>query len=389
MGPSGVGKTTLLNVLAGRHHIGKGSKRCGLRGASGSGSRVTGTVRINGRKAGAAEVRGVSGYVTQEDVLPETLTCFEHLMFHAELRMWAPAAGAARAFRRGSASREDRKQRVLEVLRDLRLEDVRDSRIGGGLSRGISGGEKRRLSIATELLTCPSLLFLDEPTTGLDSSTALTTVQLLSSLAASRGTTVLCSLHQPRPQVFDSLDRVLLVSRGAVSFFGAPSSTGLYFASMGRPLGSGSGSEEEGDAAAGGGCGCGGGGGGVGTADAMLDIIGNSEMAVDGEKGGDDCATPALVVMPREELVAKVRSAEATAPPPLGRKVVAWTPPFLKQLRALSGRALRDVARDPYLAGLHLILTPLAGLLVGSLFGDLRRYNEETAGIQVRVACRG
>lgn len=81
----------------------------------------------------------------------------------------------------------------------------------------------------------------------------------------------------------------------------------------------------------------------------------------------------------------QVHGAEVAAPPPLGRKVVAWTPPVATQLRALSGRALRDVARDPYLAALHLVLTPLVGLLVGSLFGDLRRYNEETAGVQVRV----
>ncbi|CAN0574309.1 unnamed protein product, partial [Ectocarpus sp. 12 AP-2014] len=77
MGPSGAGKTTLLNVLAGRMH--------GL-GKRNNGGRVTGAVRINGRAVTAEEVRGVSGYVTQEDVLPETLTCFEHLMFHAELR---------------------------------------------------------------------------------------------------------------------------------------------------------------------------------------------------------------------------------------------------------------------------------------------------------------
>lgn len=60
-----------------------------------------------------------------------------------------------------------------------------------------------------------------------------------------------------------------------------------------------------------------------------------------------------------------------------------WTPPITTQLRALSGRALRDVGRNPYLAALHVVLTPLVGLLVGSLFGDLRRDNDETAGIQV------
>lgn len=82
----------------------------------------------------------------------------------------------------------------------------------------------------------------------------------------------------------------------------------------------------------------------------------------------------------------QVRRAESVAPPPPSRqelKLLGWTPPVVTQLRALSGRALRDVARDPYLATLHVVLTPLMGLLVGTLFGDLRRDNSETAGIQV------
>lgn len=122
MGPSGAGKTTLLNVLAGRmHHLGKNNSIVPLLGGKYNGRRVTGAVRINGRAATAAEVRGISGYVTQEDVLPETLTCFEHLMFHAELRMSTPEAGTGGcgcgggAGRRLRASREDRKRRVLQV----------------------------------------------------------------------------------------------------------------------------------------------------------------------------------------------------------------------------------------------------------------------------------
>ena len=108
MGPSGAGKTTLLNVLAGRHRTGCGG--CGGGGGSGA---VAGTVRLNGKIVSAADVRGVSGYVTQEDVLPETLTCFEHLMFHAELRMSTTTAGGGG--RRRRVAREDRKDRVLEV----------------------------------------------------------------------------------------------------------------------------------------------------------------------------------------------------------------------------------------------------------------------------------
>lgn len=97
MGPSGAGKSSLLNVLAGRRQS--------------AGAVIAGAVRVNGEVARAATVREVSGYVAQEDVLPETMTCYEHLMFHAELRMAAPAAvGKSRG-----CSRAGRKRRVLEV----------------------------------------------------------------------------------------------------------------------------------------------------------------------------------------------------------------------------------------------------------------------------------
>lgn len=157
LGPSGAGKSSLLDLLAGRKRKGEGvsSGRLSLvleseSGGGGRGRRVGGAAAV-----GTEAVRRVAGYVPQEDVLPGTLSCYEHLMFHARLRM--PA----------EASYEDRRARVLWVIEMLGLSRVADSRIGDELTRGLSGGERRRLSIAAELVARPALLFLDEPTTGL------------------------------------------------------------------------------------------------------------------------------------------------------------------------------------------------------------------------------
>ncbi|CAM9554685.1 unnamed protein product, partial [Ectocarpus sp. 13 AM-2016] len=213
LGPSGAGKSSLLDLLAGRKRRGEG--------------RTTGSVSLaydgTGNGNGVEAVRRVGGYVSQEDVLPGTLTCYEHLMFHARLRM-PPSASFA-----------EREERVLWVTEELGLQRVADSRIGDELERGLSGGERRRLSIATELVARPALLFADEPTTGLDAATALRVMTLLSGVA-SRGTTVLCSLHQPRPRVFNLLDRVILLSGGRVAYSGRPGDAEAFFRSVGRPF---------------------------------------------------------------------------------------------------------------------------------------------------------
>ena len=149
MGPSGAGKTSLLNVLARRHT---------------SYSRLEGQVRVEGRLLSGNELQAISGYVTQHDVLPGMMTVREHLLFHAKLRMGA------------EPTMREKQERVVEVLAELGLADIHDSIIGDEFVRGISGGERRRVSIASELLASPALLFMDEPTTGLDSSNAINVV---------------------------------------------------------------------------------------------------------------------------------------------------------------------------------------------------------------------
>lgn len=164
MGPSGAGKTSLLDLLAGRHPSSQHSH---------GPARVEGQISVNGHALTAAEMQSISGYVTQHDVLPGMMTVREHLLFHARLRM-------------GDATPLHAKQRrVKEVMVQLGLDHIQDSIIGDEFVRGVSGGEKRRVSIASELLTLPAVLFLDEPTTGLDSANAMNVVQIISEVARS------------------------------------------------------------------------------------------------------------------------------------------------------------------------------------------------------------
>ncbi len=185
MGPSGAGKTTLLDALTGRAR------------ASG------GQVLFNHRDLHEhfAQLRHRIGYVPQEDVMHGELTVHEVLLYAALLRL---PRDLPRSAVRLQADR---------LLVRLGLDHLRNQRVGDGRRRGISGGERRRVSIAMELVTEPAMLVLDEPTSGLDATAALETVRALKELAAA-GKTVLMTLHQPRSEVFRMLDRLLLLEKG-------------------------------------------------------------------------------------------------------------------------------------------------------------------------------
>ena len=151
MGPSGCGKSTMLNVLADRMRVGH----------------TAGSVLLNGQPRGKCFKRAC-GYVEQSDALFEQLTVREMLMFTAELRVGgSDPKGLAKA------------ERVARVIRELDLAKVADATIGGESTRGISGGQKRRVTVGVELVTQPSVLFLDEPTTGLDAYSSLLLVRKL------------------------------------------------------------------------------------------------------------------------------------------------------------------------------------------------------------------
>lgn len=202
MGASGSGKTTLLDVLAGRQKTGT----------------LTGRILVNGQQRDKYYKRQ-SGYVTQDDCLKERLTVYETFLFYAHLRLPSHLTIA------------ERKERVERVIEELGLEKVRDSRVGGQFLRGISGGERKRVSIGCELITDPSLVFLDEPTTGLDSYNSLGVMDRLAALAT-HGRAVVCTIHQPRSTIFQNVDQLMILSRGDVVYFGPARHAVTYFAGL-------------------------------------------------------------------------------------------------------------------------------------------------------------
>lgn len=184
MGPSGAGKSTLVKAMAGYLRPSRG--RVLLNGAD--------LARHRG------EFRGLIGYVPQEDIIHGDLTVGEALRYTARLRLPADFGDA------------ELRRRVREVLVQLDLAGTEDVLIGSAERSGISGGQRKRVNLAMELLTDPPVLLLDEPTSGLSSEDALLVMKVLRRLA-DRGKAILVTIHQPGREAFKMLDRVAVVAR--------------------------------------------------------------------------------------------------------------------------------------------------------------------------------
>ncbi|CAN0419713.1 unnamed protein product, partial [Laminaria digitata] len=122
---------------------------------------------------------------------------------------------------------------VEETIKQLKLTNCADTKIGNEIHRGISGGEKRRVSIGVDTVQQPSIIFLDEPTSGLDSTTALTIAETLSSVCK-RSRTVAMTIHQPSTRVLDVFDKVMFLSRGRMVFYGNPADLPSYCTGLGK-----------------------------------------------------------------------------------------------------------------------------------------------------------
>lgn len=209
LGASGAGKSSFLNILAGR-----------LR--SHGDATVTGEILINGEPLNQRDFEQNSAYVMQHDALMETLTPREAFMFAAKLRLPKEMPLV------------EKQDRVEQMLQALDLTKCADSHIGGNMLQGISGGERKRVSIGIELITNPSIIFVDEPTSGLDSFTAYQTIELLVDLAHS-GRTVISTIHQPNSEMFSMFDDLIVVSEGQIMYTGPAKDAVQYFTDIGYP----------------------------------------------------------------------------------------------------------------------------------------------------------
>eukprot|EP01028_Stygiella_incarcerata_P013026 TRINITY_DN81068_c0_g1_i1.p1 TRINITY_DN81068_c0_g1~~TRINITY_DN81068_c0_g1_i1.p1 ORF type:complete len:814 (+),score=198.48 TRINITY_DN81068_c0_g1_i1:127-2568(+) len=205
MGPSGCGKSTLLHIL------------CGLR------EPTQGYVTMAGKSVhkNISSLRSDIGFVPQDDCMLETLTVKEVVRHSAFTRL--PSLWSA-----------DKVNACVDwAIHAMKLDHVRNCKVGGELVRGISGGEKRRASIAVELVAMPSTLFLDEPTSGLDATSSKEVVECMNTIA-NTGVNVIAVIHQPRHDVFMTFKSVaMLTNTGKVAYHGTPQDALEYFESFG------------------------------------------------------------------------------------------------------------------------------------------------------------
>ncbi|CAM0957941.1 unnamed protein product [Alopecurus aequalis] len=347
MGASGSGKSTLVDALAGR--IARDS--------------LGGTVTLNGEPLQGRRLRAISAYVMQDDLLYPMLTVRETLMYAAEFRLSRALSPATK------------RERVDRLIDQLGLSRAADTVIGDEGHRGVSGGERRRVSIGTDIIHDPILLFLDEPTSGLDSASAFMVVQVLRTIARS-GSVVVMTIHQPSSRILGILGRLLLLSRGRTVYAGTPAGLKPFFSEFGTPI-----PDNE------------------NPAEFALDTIRELEGRPDGARPLVDFnaqwqATQKLISdgnkMPPSPLTLEMAIIESVSRGKLvagsgtgtATSVPTYANPMMVEVWVLIKRAFTNTRRMPELFGMRLGTIMVTGLILATIF---LRLDDTPKGVQERL----
>eukprot|EP00241_Pyramimonas_parkeae_P015408 CAMPEP_0114297338 /NCGR_PEP_ID=MMETSP0059-20121206/11802_1 /TAXON_ID=36894 /ORGANISM="Pyramimonas parkeae, Strain CCMP726" /LENGTH=597 /DNA_ID=CAMNT_0001419567 /DNA_START=157 /DNA_END=1947 /DNA_ORIENTATION=+ len=312
MGPSGAGKSSLLDALADRVK-----------------APVSGTVLVDGVPKNPATFNNIAKYVQQEDNLIPILTVQQ--TFEVMAMFYSTDMKVVK----------DRSERAIAMLG---LEKQRDTIIGGAILRGLSGGQKRRVSIGCELVATPRIMFLDEPTSGLDSAAAWNVVSALKSIASQVGTTLVLTIHQPSETLFRLSDRFLLLSSGRLCFMGDTLQAVKHFKSLDREM------PEM-----------------TSSADWMLDLVDTSfqDLAAveDLMKGWEESAGA-------RELLQHILEIERSASERLPARVHAATP-FWWQVKALMWRMSLNIMKNPAVVWLRFGMYFALSILISTIWIDV------------------
>ncbi|XP_036002644.1 broad substrate specificity ATP-binding cassette transporter ABCG2 isoform X2 [Fundulus heteroclitus] len=350
MGATGSGKSSFLDVLAAR------KDPAGL----------SGEVLIDGAPQ-PPNFKCLSGYVVQDDVVMGTLTVRENFTFSAALRL--PS----------SVTQKEKEQKVDRLIQELGLGRVANAKVGTQLIRGISGGERKRTNIGMELIIDPSVLFLDEPTTGLDASTANSVLLLLKRMA-NNGRTIILSIHQPRFSIYRLFDSLTLLVNGQQVYHGPAQRALDYFSDIGYTC------EAHNN-----------------PADFFLDVINGDSTAVAlNSPEGDDSQQDAESMSKsrkgiEDKLVEEYRNCQyykqtkdelekivqgkPTTKGPRSR-TITYNTGFFTQFRWVLKRTFRNLVLNPQTSIAQVAVTLFLALVVGALFFDV---NLEDSGIQNRT----
>ncbi|KAK7491867.1 hypothetical protein BaRGS_00016886 [Batillaria attramentaria] len=356
LGPTGSGKSSLLDVLAGRKDL----------------SGLSGDLLIDGGPP-PENFKCLVGYVVQDDVVMGTLTVRENFQFSAVLRL--PS----------HVSKAERNARVDQIIFELGLGGCADSKVGNEFIRGVSGGERKRCNIGMELIIQPPVLFLDEPTTGLDASTANAVMLLLQKLA-NRGRTIVFSIHQPRYSIFRLFDSVILLSGGLTVYHG-PSNQALdYFETIGYTC------EAHNN-----------------PPDFFLDVINGDSTCISASQPNmknDNAVTAVEIEGDEAALGQKLADSYKKSPwysrlaqelAPIKQdfdqrtrdgtlvlmKKVEYATGFGTQLLAVSGRTLKNLVRSPQASIGQLVIMVIFAVIVGGVYWQIN--DSKDSGIQNRV----